>query len=197
MKKKILILILLIVVAAAAAYFFLLGGELPTEEFAVEEPVSVTRRIKVEPPPELDAASKKAPKKVEVAAKDEPEPKAEQKTKVETKTETKAKAKTKVAKKPDTIVKPEQLSNMYVINMASFLSRKDADAFRSEIAAVGYNAYVTEFVKDNTTWHRVRVGFYPTRSEAKKYSKILSKKFNVQSAWLSRATETEVARHSR
>ncbi|MBI5344076.1 MAG: SPOR domain-containing protein [Deltaproteobacteria bacterium] len=85
----------------------------------------------------------------------------------------------------------------WAVNAASFKEGKEAGALRARLRSSRYNAYVTEFTKDNVRWHRVRVGFYRTSKEAKSAAKTIGRKFKVKSAWVIKPSREEVTEHIR
>jgi len=83
----------------------------------------------------------------------------------------------------------------YAIHVASFHGEKYARRLERAIDRVGYNAYVTTFVKDGVTWHRVRVGFFGSKDDAKKTSAIISKRFKQPGAWIVRPPKAEIEKN--
>jgi len=83
----------------------------------------------------------------------------------------------------------------WAIHVASFNAEKYAERLERAIDRVGYNAYVTTFVKDGVKWHRVRVGFFSTKEDANATSAIISKRFKQPGAWLVRPPKEEVEKH--
>jgi len=83
----------------------------------------------------------------------------------------------------------------YAIHVASFHGEKYARRLERAIDRVGYNAYVTTFVKDGVTWYRVRVGFFTSKDDAKKTSAIISKRFKQPGAWIVRPPKKEVEKN--
>lgn len=62
------------------------------------------------------------------------------------------------AKQTET-AKPAPQASGYVVQVASFSSRKDADALKAKLAAKGYAAAISETsLNDKGTWFRVRIG---------------------------------------
>lgn len=61
--------------------------------------------------------------------------------------------------KPAETAKPAPQASGYVVQVASFNSRKDADALKAKLAAKGYAAAISETnLNDKGTWFRVRIG---------------------------------------
>jgi len=84
---------------------------------------------------------------------------------------------------------------MYAIHVASFHDEKYARRLERAIDRAGYNAYVTTFIKDGVNWHRVRVGFFNTTTDAKKTSAIISKRFKQPGAWIVRPPKDEIEKN--
>jgi cell division protein FtsN len=173
-NRVIIILIALIVVGAGAAIFFL-GGEKPAQE-----PARISKTIKIEVPEEPVTP-------VEEVAKVEPEPKLKPEPAPKPKVVKKAPAVKKVPAR--TSFKP------WVINVASFSQRSEALDFAQAIRSAGYDPYITEFIMNNTKWHRVRIGFYETKAEAVKVGEELAKRFKQPGAWVVKPMRQEVLDH--
>ena len=82
----------------------------------------------------------------------------------------------------------------WVVNLASFTHRKNAEDLKTSLITAGYNAYITEFVKDNTTWYRVRVGFFSSKAEADKVGRKLSSIYRMPKPWITKPSAREVER---
>ena len=203
-KLKVLVLVFL---AAAAAYVFVFQKQAGISEDSTaksESMAEATQRIKIKVPHNVKTVAVTAVPKAKTTFK--PKPKAETKV-VEVKTEPKKvetvssePAKPKV--EPTPVVKTETAkkpvdTKSYVVNMASFTARSDADSLKRKISGKGYLCYVTTFNKDGTTWYRVRVGFYSSYDEGKKYARILSEKFSAPDAWVTRPTSAELSKYAR
>ena len=81
----------------------------------------------------------------------------------------------------------EVMEKSWAVNVASYPNQKDAEAFRDSLKSAGYNAYITEFIKDGMTWSRVRVGFYHTQTDAKNAGKEIKQKMKLhQDPWIVR-----------
>ncbi len=62
----------------------------------------------------------------------------------------------------------------WTVQVAAYRSRNPAAALQRSLAASGYGAYITTVTgQDGTVRYRVRVGSYPSRSEAEKVSERL------------------------
>lgn len=85
----------------------------------------------------------------------------------------------------------EVVEKSWAINVASYPNQKDAEAFRDSLKSSGYNAYITEFVKSDVTWRRVRVGFYRTQTDARNAGKEIKLKMKLrQDPWIVRPFST-------
>ncbi len=109
---------------------------------------------------------------------------------VKEKPEAKAQKKKKVAQLPH----PATDGN-WAVHLASFRTLKEAQQLTAQLKKAGYNAYITEFVKDGIKWHRVRVGFYGSKEDAKKVAKALSKRYDKPGAWVVKPSKTEILKH--
>ncbi len=85
----------------------------------------------------------------------------------------------------------------WVVSLASFISRDEAERFEEDLDGAGYNAYVTETDVDGTRWHRLRVGFYSSEEEAREESKKLADRFDLHGAWIVRPDMKEVVSYYR
>lgn len=83
-------------------------------------------------------------------------------------------------------------ANPWAINVASFSRASAASDLRKRLNEAGYNAYTTEFIKDGKTWHRVRVGFYPTRDKALFDGKKIEITFRTAAPWVVKPATEEV-----
>lgn len=83
----------------------------------------------------------------------------------------------------------------YAINVASFTDPKGANDLMKKLSRDGYNAYITEFTKNGTRWHRVRVGFFATRDEAKNTGSAIKKSYRVDTPWIVKPSSDEVEQH--
>ena len=91
-------------------------------------------------------------------------------------------------------VAPAVAEKPYVINAASFQSKKVARALVDKLNSAGKMAYISRARVKGVTWYRVRVGFYKNASLAKAEAKRIAAvdKF-TSSAWVSRAPLSELA----
>lgn len=77
------------------------------------------------------------------------------------------------AKKPEPpqpAAKPAPKPTGYVVQIASYSNRKDADSLRSRLSAKGYAAVVSETFLEGKTWYRVRIGRHLDKESATKIS---------------------------
>ncbi len=68
------------------------------------------------------------------------------------------------APKPST--KPAPKPSGYVVQVASYSNRKDADTLRSRLSSRGYAAKVSETTLEGKTWYRVRIGRHLDKESA-------------------------------
>ena len=90
-------------------------------------------------------------------------------------------APTKPSKKPGT---REEKRGPWVINVASVQSKANAQQTLDLLKKGGYDAYIDEAQQNGNLWHRVRVGFFPSREEARRAAEELSHKYGIQGPWL-------------
>ncbi|MBI5887127.1 MAG: SPOR domain-containing protein [Deltaproteobacteria bacterium] len=89
-------------------------------------------------------------------------------------------------------------SKPWAINISSFITGNEAQAFRKKLKASGYKAYVSKFEKDDMTWYRVRVGFYRTQAEAKQAGKKIAAKFKIDhEPWILKPAKAEMAKYAK
>jgi cell division septation protein DedD len=112
----------------------------------------------------------------------------------------------RVASKPELVkavasapsVKTNLLNKPLVVNLASFISDREAQEFKKSLKKAGYSAYVTSVKKDEITWYRVRAGFFKTEADAKKAAKNIAGKFKLESEpWITMPTRAEISKHSK
>ncbi len=71
---------------------------------------------------------------------------------------------------------PQGSEGGYEIQVASFQAKEDAEAFAQELRKRGHRAYhQAAYVPDRGLWHRVRVGSFKNRYEARRYQKKFEK----------------------
>ncbi len=67
-------------------------------------------------------------------------------------------------------------SGKYTVQIASYKQQEDAMKLAQRLQSKGYEAYIIQAkVPSKGTWHRVRIGSYPTKTEAKNYGSNLAK----------------------
>ncbi len=169
-SRLFLIIAALIIISGGAIIFFLSsGGETPeTDDMVVRKSIRVTD-------PTKPAASTQTTTAPALAAPALAAP---------------AKAATAKAATAKAVKR-----GVYAIHVASFHGEKYARRLERAIDSAGYNAYVTTFIKDDVNWHRVRVGFFNTATDAKKTSAIISKRFKQPGAWIVRPPKDEVEKN--
>lgn len=174
-KNTVLIILIALIVLGTGAAIFFLGGEEPAPK-----PEAVSKRIKIVTPEE---AAKPAMEVVKIEPSPEPKPAVKP-------------APTPPAPKP--VVKKAPKKAVYkpwVVNVSSFSQKKEALAFAEKLRGAGYTPYLTEFTMDGVKWHRVRVGFFKTKAEAKRVGDELSVKFKQPGAWIVKPMRSEVLKH--
>lgn len=163
------------------------------------QPVAAIPEVKTPPvqikPVEVKPAPVKAePKRIEEpvkAAKAPVEKKKEEAPKAVKAEKKKAVEKTrKVAE-----VSKRLLSDNWVINLASFPSISEAQSLAGKLKKAGYKAYIVKFTKESIQWHRVRVGFFPSRDAALKTGRSIKVKFNLDEPWVTKADKAELSSH--
>lgn len=112
----------------------------------------------------------------------------------------------RVASKPEPVkavasapsAKTNFLNKPLVVNLASFISDREAQEFKKSLKKAGYSAYVTSVNKDEITWYRVRAGFFKTEADAKKAAKNIAGKFKLENEpWITKPTMAEISKHSK
>ncbi len=191
-----MILILLLVGGGVLLWFLF-----SSEEAGRMEQEKITKRIRVVAPEKVRPATE-APAKI--TSKPVPAPKREEKVSRPKEAERKVAEKGKpVATQKPVAKKKERLSppphpvpdGRWAVHLASFRTEKEAEGLVSRLLKAGYNAYITEFLKDGIKWHRVRVGFYGSKEEAKKVARVLSEKYEKPGAWVVKPSKKEIVEH--
>lgn len=77
---------------------------------------------------------------------------------------------TKKGDQPGTAAKPVPQPSGYLVQVASYSNRKDADSLKAKLVAKGYAAVVTETVIGDKTWYRVRIGRHLDKESATQIS---------------------------
>jgi cell division septation protein DedD len=179
-SKSFIIIALLIILSGVALFYFLSEGG----QDAAQDDTVVRKSIRVTDPRKPTATAKA---KTQVAA-------TKTRTSVKVVAPKKTTARAMVTAPKKTLKKSAKSSTrrMYAIHLASFNAEKYARRLEKAIDRAGYNAYVTNFIKDNTNWYRVRVGFFKSKEDASKTSAIISKRFKQPGAWLVRPPKKEI-----
>jgi cell division septation protein DedD len=176
------------------------------------EELKVTKRMKIEYPkkaPVKKAPKKTVKKKVVKTAKPDVKWVSPRKATIKKKSAAKPKpapVKTAVAKKASPPAKKKasvsspsaaKSGTNYVISLSSYRERGKAVALAGKVTSDGYNAYVTETVRNGTTWYRVRCGFFEGFTEATKVKDKLAKRYFAKGAWVDKPTGAEVAKYAK
>ena len=82
--------------------------------------------------------------------------------------------------------------NLWAVNVVSVRSKSDARNFIDKLKSGDYNAYITEFDKDNTHWYRVRIGFFPDQKKAEIADQDISKKYLFENSWVVKPSRKEI-----
>ena len=89
------------------------------------------------------------------------------------------------AEKPRPIVSSSTTGD-YVVQVASWEEMSQAQADADKLAAAGFNAFVEDAVVHGQTWHRVRVGRYPSEKDAADAASQLQKMYGE--VWIAKAS---------
>ena len=195
-EKKVLIIIIVALVGAGIAAFLFLGGSEPEEEEAL-----VSTRVTIQAPevsvqPQEITTEKEGEVAVPAPPVKEAKPPAVKEVKVAKKEAPKAEVKVmpaKEKKRASTAKKPSY--RPWVINVASFGTKAQADELKNALKKDGYNVYSTEFFKDGVKWQRIRVGFYKSEAEARGVAAKLAGSYKLAKPWVVRPTKAEAARY--
>lgn len=77
--------------------------------------------------------------------------------------------------------KSEKSRAVRVIQVGSFLQKKNADSRLRELTKAGYKAYISEADVFSKHWYRVKVGSYQTKGDAQKAADLMMKRFKIPS----------------
>jgi cell division septation protein DedD len=137
-----------------------------------------------------------APRRVEQAVKEEKKAPVE-KVKTETPKAVKAVKAVKKAAETKKVAASKRIlpGSALVLNIASFSSLPEAQVLVGKLKKAGYNAYITGFMKDSVRWHRVRVGFFSSRTEATRAGRSIQSKFRVDKPWIAKPDASELKAH--
>ncbi len=101
----------------------------------------------------------------------------------------------KTTREKRSLTEPGAITRDFVINLASYRSEKDARQLLEKVRKAGHPGYTTRHTSEGTLWHRVRIGFYQDKLQAKKALKKLSLEFHQPSAWIAKPTAAELKAH--
>jgi len=198
-KNTIILVVAAIVLAAVVVTQLLPTGE---EKPIGPAPVAAKKAIITPPDEAVKAVTAAVPGEKKPAVKVAKAPAMEEK-KPAIRVETPAKAVTapsiKVAE-AEKVKSPavKMGAKRWAVHVASLSYENEARHYASKLKKAGYNAYVTEFTKDDVLWYRVRAGFYSSRKEAQGAAKKIEAKFKVKAAtWIVLAPKNEVSKHAR
>ncbi len=82
--------------------------------------------------------------------------------------------------------------NFWAVNIVSVRTESEASSFIDKLKNETYNAYVTEFDKDNTHWYRVRIGFFPDKQKAKIAGQDILKRYQFKKYWVVKPSNKEI-----
>ena len=85
-----------------------------------------------------------------------------------------------------------KMKNLWAVNVVSVRSKSDASNFIDRLKNGSYNAYITEFDKDNTHWFRVRIGFFPGKQKAEIAGQDILKRYSFKNYWVVKPAKKEI-----
>ncbi|OGQ60064.1 MAG: hypothetical protein A3J24_08555 [Deltaproteobacteria bacterium RIFCSPLOWO2_02_FULL_53_8] len=101
------------------------------------------------------------------------------------------------AKKAASVPAVKKIIKQWAVNTGSFSSKGEAERFAQKLRDAGYDTvYITKFLKDGVKWHRVRVGFYKTETEARGVETAIIGKFNIDTPWAVKVSKKERMQHN-
>jgi len=175
--KVVRIILLLVLLGAAGATIFIVYFK-REESPSVEK---VIKRVKIELPPKTEPEPGKPP---EVTAPPTLV------TKPEVPAVGKGEAMPPSRPEPGSVVKesvskpeapPEEKAiGSWVVHIASFTSKEEAQSMVERLKGGGHNAYLTESNIKGKRWYRVRVGFYQTEDETRTIGREISTKYHIR-----------------
>ncbi len=218
MKNSMGVIVFILVVAVAVAYLFLEGGE-----DNIQRPTRIVKRVKIDvPPPTIinpdetessesfvmeeneeliieESISNPKPdvvfqKKEDNTFQVEDKPVKEPVKRVEK--EAPPQKQIIASKTPQMLITPapeKKAETLWVVNVVSVLSRKDANNFIDKLKGDSYNAYLTTFDKDATHWYRVRVGFFAEKKKAEKVGQDISSRYQLDNYWVVKPSKKEIS----
>ena len=86
-------------------------------------------------------------------------------------------------------------ANEWVVNVASYTSRSEADATSEMLREMDFAPYITEFTLNGTLWYRVRVGFFKSRASADSTKSLIAQELKITDACSVKAAPSELSRH--
>jgi DedD protein len=93
---------------------------------------------------------------------------------------TKAASEAQASANEGTVTAPPGHDGNYQLQVSSFKTREEADAFSQQLRMRGHKAYVLEAkVQGRGTWYRVRVGPFPSQAAASSYRSTFETKEHV------------------
>ena len=184
------IILILLLIGGGVLLWFLFSSE----EAVRMEQEKITKRIRVVAPEKV----KPAPPPEVQKQKKRPAPVKPQKKLAEKKKPTVQKVVKREVKRAEKPRLPQPaVGGSWAVHLASFRTEKEAEELTEGLKKAGYNAYITEFVKDGIRWYRVRVGFWSSREDAKKVAGVLSERFDKPGAWVVKPSKTEILKHTK
>lgn len=67
-----------------------------------------------------------------------------------------------------TAVKPSVTKDSYIVQVASFRNRQDAARMQAALILKGFDVKIASIVQQQTSWHRVMIGPFPSHDDAVK-----------------------------
>ncbi|MBI5327626.1 MAG: SPOR domain-containing protein [Deltaproteobacteria bacterium] len=213
-KRTSMLLITLVVIGGGIiAYFLFFHGTAVTPP---PEPEKIVKRMKIEVPAASEVKkeeAKPAAAQAQAPALAKPEispvkpgvvkPEVKKKEDVKTMIEKKPQDKVSAPERETTVKKEEQKPSVskkttykpWVVHIASYVSREEAEAMVKRFKQDNYNAYVTEFDFKGKQWYRLRIGFYSSASEARAVGQKISNGYNINGIWPVRPVKKEIMDH--
>lgn len=97
----------------------------------------------------------------------------------------KARGESRPAKAPaKTVAVGSKPGPVWMVQVAAFAQKKDAEALATDLRALGYDAFTQPAEVDAKIWHRVRVGKIPNRKDAVELQKTLKANNKFEQAFL-------------
>ncbi len=85
----------------------------------------------------------------------------------------------------------------WAINVSSTPEKDNAINLLDKVNKNGYNAYMTSFNRNNILWYRVRIGFFPTKNDARLIGQDIRKEYSIDDYWIVKASKGEILEHKR